>query len=349
MALNAINLNAGANAISQGLDSYLKAKQMKQQNDLAQNQQQMAMAQSGLIKDPETGLIQPSPMVQAQREEAMKGYSTSGLLHDTNYAAANAQNKRIDKNAPDLPKELTSSELEKWMANTKPQQSAVVSMTNADTKGDFYKGLIEDKAESQHQKNISRIENNPNIKNKINQYQNLQGSLNNFLSADHRTPQAFDEFQQTVRANMGIKGTSGVGEREKDYFNSLGLNGDRWAEFLSGNPANISSDNGLVKHMVQLANLEGKNIESQMGKALDAAGSGNASFYKKHPDKLQDLKDYMKQKAGQVATPQGGLIPTGMLPAAAPAQPSGPKIGDIEDGHRYRGGNPASPNSWEPL
>jgi hypothetical protein len=32
-----------------------------------------------------------------------------------------------------------------------------------------------------------------------------------------------------------------------------------------------------------------------------------------------------------------------------PAPKSGPKPGTIEDGHRFKGGNPADPNSWEAV
>jgi hypothetical protein len=35
--------------------------------------------------------------------------------------------------------------------------------------------------------------------------------------------------------------------------------------------------------------------------------------------------------------------------AARTQSQSGPKVGDIEDGHRFKGGNPADPNSWEKV
>lgn len=335
MALNSYTAQGAAgNAIGDFIDTYLKAKQMKQQQDYQAQALGLNAAEKGLVKNDATGAYEPSPLTAAKQQEAMQDYAKTGSLHDAYYKAAQSQSKRIDKDNVDLPTDLTNKELSKYMADTKPQQSAVVSMAGQDMKGDFYRGMIDDKVESQHQKNISRIENNTNVKNKINQYQNIQGALNNFAAADKKTPQAVDELQQTIRANLGIKGTSGVGEREKDYFNSLGLNADRMSQFLTGNPADIAADNGIVQHISQLANLESKNINTQMDKALESAGSGNASFYKKHPEKLEDLKDYMAHKKGQVGgDQQAGLVqaaPTGLVQEAQAPQQGGGIIDSIK-------------------
>lgn len=51
-------------------------------------------------------------------------------------------------------------------------------------------------------------------------------------------------------------------------------------------------------------------------------------------------------KAHMYAGQQNG---TSRPNTAAPAAPAAPAIGAIEDGHRFKGGNPADPNSWEPV
>jgi len=44
----------------------------------------------------------------------------------------------------------------------------------------------------------------------------------------------------------------------------------------------------------------------------------------------------------------GGGAPTA-APAGAPAGPAPPKPGEVKDGYRFKGGNPADPHSWEPV
>lgn len=53
---------------------------------------------------------------------------------------------------------------------------------------------------------------------------------------------------------------------------------------------------------------------------------------------------------GQAQAPQMGGVPSGSpLSQPAPQQAQGPAVGAVEEGYRFRGGNPADPNSWEPV
>lgn len=53
---------------------------------------------------------------------------------------------------------------------------------------------------------------------------------------------------------------------------------------------------------------------------------------------------------GQAQAPQMGGVPSGSpLSPPAPQQAQGPAVGAVEEGYRFRGGNPADPNSWEPV
>lgn len=333
-------LGAIGGGLSNFMDTYLKAKQMRQQNDLQKQQLGLMSAQHGLIQNQDTGEYEPNQVESLKRQEALQDYAKEGPLHDTYLAAANAQNKKVNKGASDLPSDLTNKELLSFMSATKPQYAGTISEENAGLKNQFMGGLIQNKqdtlTENTHQKVLARVLNDPNSRAKINQYQNLQGALNNVANAEKLTPQSIDEFQQAIRANLGIKGTSGVEERGKDYFNSSGLNYDRFKQFLTGDPVSISQNDEIVKHLKDLANLENKNIQNQMDKAVNSASAGNGSFYKKHPDKYQDLLDAVKQKREQVGIqdqgagqPQQGLMqsPQGLLPQAqgpAPVQPSAP-------------------------
>lgn len=72
----------------------------------------------------------------------------------------------------------------------------------------------------------------------------------------------------------------------------------------------------------------------------------------------QKLKQTNPELYGSILQGQG-LDPNGPPPPVAPVAPlaheaaptmqGGPKPGVIEDGHRFKGGNPADPNNWEKL
>lgn len=168
----------------------------------------------------------------------------------------------------------------------------------------------------EHERVLTRINSNPNVKARLTQYQNLDNALGIITQSDSLTPQQIYEFQQAVRSNLGIKGSSGVGEREETYFKTAGLNAANWKQFLTGEPAAIAKDSKLLNHFKNLATIEQQNISGQFDKSLSAASGGHKSMYGRRPDLKEDLKDAIQAQKEQMQTPtlpQGMLGPAGML------------------------------------
>lgn len=175
-----------------------------------------------------------------------------------------------------------------------------------------------------HQKNLAKLKSDPTMIKRLSQYQNLGNALSNFQNADVSNPQSFDHLQQAIRLSLGIGG-GGVGEREHTYMNSLGLNGDRFMQFLSGDPVSISKNMPLAQHLKQLVGLESQNISNQMDKRIGALTAGNASVYKRNPEYKADLMDAISAAKDQYAAPaQSPAATTVGLPGMSSASAAGP-------------------------
>lgn len=152
-----------------------------------------------------------------------------------------------------------------------------------------------------HDRVLARLQTNKNLQTKLAQYQNLQGALANLSQADVKNPNSFEELQQAVRSNLGIKGTSGVSERERTYLNSLGLASDRIAQIVSGKPSEMGeSGQAFMKHVIQLANIETNNVKQQYGRGLRAVTAGHESFYNDRPKLKKDLENSISAYSGQL-------------------------------------------------
>lgn len=207
----------------------------------------------------------------------------------------------------------------------------------------------------EHQNVINKINANPNVKTRLQQYQNLDNTLSNLANADHVTPEMFDEAQQSVRSNLGIKGSSGVGERDLTLMKGLGLNVDRLGEFLSTSPADIGKDNKLMGHIVNLAQLEKKNITGQFSKSLEAASAGHKSMYARRPDLMDDLKDAIGAQSAQLDSSPPAPSPTGLvnkglvgaqgLVGGAPPQQAPPPHAKDDQALQWATDNPKDPRS----
>ena len=187
----------------------------------------------------------------------------------------------------------------------------------------------------EHQNVINKINSNPNIKTRLQQYQNLDNTLSNIANADHVTPEMFDEAQQAVRANLGIKGSSGVGERENTQMKALGLNADRLKEFLTMSPADVGKDNKLMAHIVNLAQMEKKNISGQFDKSLEASSSGHKSMYARRPDLKDDLRDAIGAQSAQLdSAPQQQAPASQGMVNQSPLQKATAPAGMVQGGQQ---------------
>lgn len=185
-----------------------------------------------------------------------------------------------------------------------------------------------------HQRTLSAIRSDKNLRDKLVQYQNLGNAMSNLVNADHMTPQQFDEAQQAIRANLGIKGSSGVGERERTQLNALGISADRIQQILSGKPTDIDNPE-FVDHIKDLAGLETNNIKQQYSGRLNAVAGGNASMYDRRPDLQGDLQGMIGANQAQLvqpAAPAGHVktAPRNQAQKAVGATPALPTLDDLD-------------------
>ncbi len=317
MALNAINLSAAGNAISEGLDSYLKAKQMRQQNDLAQNQQQMAMAQSGLIKDPETGLIQPSPLAQMQKQEQMQEYSNQGPLHDSLLSAAVRQSKMVDKNSIGPAPELTNKQIKEYMAATKPELSGqygllgkqgfgAAQQEKADTMKDNQTAkavddVVKDPAMNQH---IQRINGANRIQSQVN-----AAKAGKFVDTSQLLGDINAEYTNLVTGSN----SPALGKQERTEYTSAAAGLSSLLQKISGDPKSINSPEIMNQLSAQVDDLKGnyQNALKIRANSLKRNYPHNKDATQQQQDKIKEMIETYGEGSPQMEQSKGLVNPQG--------------------------------------
>lgn len=107
----------------------------------------------------------------------------------------------------------------------------------------------------------------------------------------------------------------------------------------------VLSANEKMKGLGPLSDADARRVEESVG-LLDRARN-KKEFLSAIAEIDRSVEDIIA-RAGSAAQefPQLGR---GFRPTQQPAPSAGPRPGMIEDGYRFRGGNPADPNSWEPV
>ncbi len=309
------SINSAGSAVQgfiKGLDDYqdrqmkktefdAKMKSMQTSAEREALNQKIDMRAKHLAQGPD-GTLTDAPMSGADRSDHLLKEATAGQMRTGEDPLGNATGYKVD------PEQLKAKQME---AKAAAQASAAAMRTASNQNAQEIAKDRLDRAD--HNGVLRRLAQNSNIKARVSQYQNLDNALSTIVQADHVTPQQVMEFQQAVRSNLGIKGTSGIGEREETYFKTAGMNAAAWKQFMTGDPAELSKNSNLMNHFKQLASIEQGNIKKQFHNSLIAATGGHKSMYARREDLAGDLEDALTGQEGQLvsqnpAEPARGLV-----------------------------------------
>lgn len=110
-------------------------------------------------------------------------------------------------------------------------------------------------------------------------YQNLHNSIANFKASD-QNPEEFNQLQQSLRANAGIKGTSTGSERADSYLHDYGITVQQFIQKLSGTPQDVEkSSPGFVALVHKVADAELDNKRQQIAGQIMRKAQGYRDFY----------------------------------------------------------------------
>jgi hypothetical protein len=341
------------NNIAGGLREGLIAMQTTQNLKRQQQYQDLMLQKQGFQQD-ESGNWSMNPEEQqaeaAQRKLTLakaqgeqQEYEPAGEL-ETGLLRANLN--KVQKGLGDQQdfSGVTSHRASQIMGLIKPDIQGSYGLANALERLKFQQPYQDDRMDSRHEtihgRYVKDVVADPMVNQLITTSNNLENAVQNFKKGG-ATPQEFQELQQAVRSNAGVKGTSGVDERAETYLNSLGIRKDKFLQFLTGDPQSVmQSDPKFADQVIQLAELERQNKAKQAKAQMEKKASSHKSFYDKpeNRDRAADLQSAIDQQMEQIG---GGLL-------SAPGSESGaPKVGEVHDGYVFKGGDPSKKENWE--
>lgn len=300
MAENYGMLTGMAQGIREGMNTYMTLKNQQRQ----EQQLNAQLMQQGLIRG-ENGEYQFTPEMQKQKE------FERGMLQDK-YDQLEAQKRGRDVTSPEsqratgLLRQLTGNKAIPDLSREEAEKaySLAGGIYKADKSGDRInirqEGMEDWRDRQVHKDIINKAKGDKVLVQRLTQAQNLDNALTAFERGT-ATPQQFEELQQAVRANMGIKGTSGIAEREATKLNSLGQRGASVLQFLTGNPQDVNKfiNPAMIEHVKSLVDIERKNIRKQADQRLRAVTAGQGNVYNRRPDLRADLEEAVAAQSSQ--------------------------------------------------
>jgi hypothetical protein len=198
-------------------------------------------------------------------------------------------------------------------------------------------------AQRTHNQLMARLDRDPTLKAQFGQLRGMDNAAQLVTRAVEEgkpiTRQQFEDFQQSVIANLGQKGVQAVGERNSKYFDSLGIRGDAALQLLTGVPQDIGKDHPLYQHVHDLARWETENVRSQIQDQIDGVTAGLGYIYDENPSLKNALDQKIKALMKKTNTRNfgGAESPKGLIQPDAPAGKTTPAALPPEERARIEG------------
>lgn len=187
----------------------------------------------------------------------------------------------------------------------------------------------------------NRFDNDSILKKIEGQTQQIDIDKHTLATSDVLTPQVFNEIQIGIANAISGGRSAAVSTQNKVEFDSAAIQLKRIQQRLTNKPEDIASPE-VKKYLTDLLSRLGEAYENNAYERAKQIEKGRSLGYRHNPD----AKAVMKEKVNYYKpVPKIPVEP--MTEGSAPV--NGPQPGDIEDGHKFMGGDPSDQTNWVPI